>query len=119
RVTATRPRREGTPLWELATRIRRPRFAPGGTLSAGHPGEQDRLQQPAAPLADVCQRSSANVEGRHGYLSLPNPPLRGLDHSSKRTWLMVVPTFCLTRAASPTAAERFFGQPPRSRFAAL
>jgi len=119
RVTATRPRREGTPRRELATRIQCSRFAPGGALSAWHPGEQDRLKQKAAALADVGQRSSANVEGRHGYLSLQNHQLRGLDHSRKRACLTAVHNFFFTRTDGTTAVERFFGQKPRSRFAAI
>lgn len=51
RVAATRPMREGTPLRELAERIRTPLFVPGGALSALHPVEQGRLKQKAATLA--------------------------------------------------------------------
>ena len=65
------------------------------------------------------QRSSSNVEGRNGYLSLRNHQLRGLDHPRKRTCLTAVHNFFLTRADGTTAAERFFGQKPRSMFAAI
>ena len=119
RVAATRPRREGTPLRELAERIRTQLFEPGGPLSSLHPVEQDRLKQKAATLADVFQRSRSNVEGRNGYLSLRNHQLRGLDHSRKRACLTAVHNFFLTRADGTTAAERFFGQKPRSMFAAI
>jgi len=119
RVATTRPRREGTPLRELAERIRTPLFEPGGALSALPPVEQDRLKQKAATLADVFQRSSSNVEGRNGYLSLRNHQLRGLNHSRKRACLTAVHNFFLTRADGTTAAERFFGQKPRSMFAAI
>jgi hypothetical protein len=37
RVAATRPKREGTPLRALATRIRSPLFAPGGACGELHP----------------------------------------------------------------------------------
>ena len=119
RVAATRPLREGTPLRELAERIRTPLFVPGGALSALPPVEQHRLKQKTATLAEVFQRSSSNVEGRHGYLSLRNHALRGLDHPRKRVCLTTVHNFLLTRPDGTTAAERFFGQKPRSMFTAI
>jgi hypothetical protein len=66
RVAATTPVREGTPLRELAERIRTPLFAAGGAFSTLHPLEQGGWKQPAAKLAEICQRSRSNVEGRHG-----------------------------------------------------
>jgi hypothetical protein len=84
-----------------------------------HPGEQERLKQEAGKLADVFQRSSSNVEGRNGYLSLRNHELRGLDNPRKRVCLTAVHNFLLTRSDGTTAAERFFGQKPRSMFAAI
>ena len=119
RVAATKPILEGQPLHELAERLRTPLFAPGGAFSALNRVEHDRLQQEAAKLAGVCQRSSSNVEGRNGYLSLRNHELRGLDHPRKRAGLTAVHNFLLTRSDGTTAAERFFGQKPRSMFAAI
>ena len=119
RVAATRPMREGTPLRALAERIRTPRCVPGGALSALPPGEQDRLKHKAATLAEVLQRSSSNVEGRNGYLSLRNHALRGLDHPRKRVCLTTVHNFLLTRPDGTTAAERFFGQKPRAMFTVI
>jgi hypothetical protein len=83
------------------------------------PVEQDQLQDKAKTLAEVFQRSSSNVEGRNGYLSLRNHQLRGLDYPRKRTCLSAIHNFCLTRTGGTTAAERFFGQKPRSMFAAI
>jgi len=40
--------------------------------------QQSELNQRAKELAEVFQRSSSNVEGRNGYLSLRNHQLRGL-----------------------------------------
>src|SRR5881628_2780115 len=74
---------------------------------------------PLVGLADVFQRSSSNVEGRNGYLSLRNHQLRGLDHPRKRACLTAVHNFFLTRPDGTTAAERFFSQKPRSMFAAI
>ena len=67
----------------------------------------------------VAFNSSANVEGRNGYLSLRHHQLRGLDHPRKRACLTAVHNFLLTRPDGTTAAERFFGQKPRSMFAAI
>ena len=119
RVAATKLVREGAPLRELAERIRTPLFAAGEAFSALNPLEQGWLKQQAAKLAEVFQRSSSNVEGRNGYLSLRNHPLRGLDRPRKRACLTAIHNFCLTRPDGTTAAERFFGQKPRSMFAAI
>ena len=88
-------------------------------LSAWNPLEQAWLKQEAAKLADVFQRSSSNVEGRNGYLSFRNHELRGLEHPRKRACLTAVHNFLLKRRDGTTAAERFFGQKPRSMFAAV
>ena len=119
RVAATKMMRDGQPLRELAGRIRTPLFEPDGVLSALNLVEQDRLKQEALQLAEVCQRSSSNVEGRNGYLSFRNHELRGLDHPRKRACLTAVHNFLLTRPDGTTAAERFFGQKPRAMFAAI
>ena len=119
RVASTRTVTQGEPLRELAARLRTPLFEPGGALGELNPLEQNQLKAQAARLAEVFQRSSSNVEGRNGYLSLRNHQLRGLDHPRKRACLTAVHTFLLTRPDGTTAAERFFGQKPRSMFAAI
>jgi len=119
RVAATRTVREGESLRVLAERIRTPLFAPGGALGELNAVAQNQLKAQAARLAEVFQRSSSNVEGRNGYLSLRNHQLRGLDRPRKRACLTAVHNFFLTRADGTTAAERFFGQKPRSMFAAI
>jgi hypothetical protein len=119
RVASTRTVTAGAPLRALAERLRTPLFVPGGALGACSMLQQDQLKAKAAQLAEVFQRSSSNVEGRNGYLSLRNHQLRGLDHPRKRTCLTAVHNFFLTRADGTTAAERFFGQKPRSMFAAI
>ena len=119
RVAATRTVTAGEPLRDLANRLRASLFAPGGVFSALHPAQQECLQQEADKLADVFQRSSSNVEGRNGYLSLRNHQLRGLDHPRKRMCLTAIHNFFLTRSDGTTAAERFFGQKPRSMFATI
>lgn len=119
RVAATRTVTGGEPLRALAERLRTPLFEPGGALHELSSAEQNQLKTEAAKLAEVFQRSSSNVEGRNGYLSLRNHQLRGLDHPRKRGCLTAVHNFFLTRADGTTAAERFFGQKPRSMFAAI
>jgi Family of unknown function (DUF6399) len=119
RVAQTRTVSAGEPLRELAERLRTPLFEPGGACAELSEAQQNQLNQQAKELAEVFQRSSSNVEGRHGYLSLRNHQLRGLDRPRKRACLTTVHNFFLTRADGTTAAERFFGQKPRSLFAAI
>jgi len=119
RVAQTRPVSAGEPLRELAERLRSALFESGGALAELSEAEKSQLHQQAKELAEVFQRSSSNVEGRNGYLSLRNHQLRGLDRPRKRECLTTIHNFFLTRADGTTAAERFFGQKPRSMFAAI
>jgi hypothetical protein len=119
RVAHTRTVSGGEPLRTLADRLRTLLFAPGGVFAALSPTAQSQLKQQATTLAEVFQRSSSNVEGRKGYLSLRTHQLRGLEHPRKRACLTAVHNFGLTRADGTTAAERFFGQKPRSMFTAI
>jgi hypothetical protein len=119
RVTQTRTVEGGKPLRELAERLRAPLFEPGGILSDLSVETQDQLHDEATRLASVFQRSSSNVEGRNGYLSLRNHQLRGLNLPRKRECFTAIHNFFLTRPDGTTAAERFFGQKPRSMFAAI
>ena len=119
RVAGTRTVRDGAPLRELAERLRTPLVEPGGVLSAWSPAAQHHLHDEAKRLAAVFQRSSSNVEGRNGYLSLRSHQLRGLDLPRKRACFTAIHHFLLTRPDGTTAAERFFGQKPRSMFAAI
>jgi hypothetical protein len=119
RVAQRRTVRNGEPLRELAERLRAPLFEPGGALSALSPEAQEQLQDQAKRLAAVFQHSSSNVEGRNGYLSLRNHQLRGLDLPRKRECFTAIHNFFLTRPDGTTAAERFFGQKPRSMFAVV
>ena len=119
RVAQSRTVHAGEPLRELAERLRTPLFEPGGMLAALSEAQQSQLTQQAKELAEVFQRSSSNVEGRNGYLSLRNHQLRGLDRPRKRECLTAIHNFFLTRTDGTTAAQRFFGQQPRSMFAAI
>lgn len=119
RVAQTRTIRSGESLRELAEGLRAPLFEPGGALSELSAQTQDQLRGEAKRLAAVFQRSSSNVEGRNGYLSLRSHQLRGLDLPRKRECFTTIHNFFLTRPDGTTAAERFFGQKPRSMFAAI
>jgi len=119
RVAETRTVSDGEPLRELAERLRAPLFEPGGVLSVLSPETQNHLHDEAQRLATVFQRSSSNVEGRNGYLSLRSHQLRGLDLPRKRECFTAIHNFFLTRPDGTTAAERFFGQKPRAMFAAI
>jgi hypothetical protein len=119
RVAETRTLRNGAPLRELAERLRVPLVESGGALSALRPETQSQLHAEAKRLAVVFQRSSANVEGRNGYLSRRSHQLRGLDLPRKRECFTAMHNFFLTRPDGTTAAEQFFGQRPRSMFAAI
>jgi hypothetical protein len=126
RVAQTRPVSAGEPLRELAERLRPPLFEPGGAFAELSETQQNQLNQQAKELAEVFQRSSSNVAGRNGDLSLRNYQLRGRDRPKKRACLTTVHTFCLTRADGTTAAERVvylqaadnYSGPVRSVFAA-
>ncbi|MDQ3959670.1 MAG: DUF6399 domain-containing protein [Pseudomonadota bacterium] len=119
RVAQTRSVEGGEPLRELAERLRAPLFEPGGVLWELSPETQKQLQNEAKRLATVFQRSSSNVEGRNGYLSLRSHQLRGLNLPRKRQCFTAIHNFFLTRPDGTTAAERFFGQKPRSMFVAI
>ena len=119
RVAETRTLSAGEPLRALAERLRAPLFAAGGVLSTLSPEAQAHLQSEAKRLAAVFQRSSSNVEGRNGYLSLRSHQLRGLDRPRKRECFTAIHNFFLTRPDGTTAAERFFGQKPRAMFTAI
>jgi hypothetical protein len=119
RVAQTRSVEGGEPLRELAERLRAPLFEPCGVLWELSPETQEQLQNEAKRLATVFQRSSSNVEGRNGYLSLRSHQLRGLNLPRKRQCFTAIHNFFLTRPDGTTAAERFFGQKPRSMFVAI
>jgi hypothetical protein len=119
RVASTRTVTAGEPRRALAERLHTPLFTSGGALSHLSLAEQSQRHEAAARLADVFQRSSSNVEGRHGSLSLRNHQRRGLDHPRKRAGLTAGHHFFLMRSNGTTAAARFFGQKPRSMLTAI
>lgn len=119
RVAQTRSVEGGEALHHLAEQLRASWVEPGGVLWELSPETQEQLHHEAKRLAAVFQRSSSNVEGRNGYLSLRNHQLRGLDLPRKRECLTAIHNFFLTRSDGTTAAERFFGQKPQPMFASI
>jgi Family of unknown function (DUF6399) len=119
RVAQTRSVRDGAPLRALAERLRAPWCELGGVLHALSPEAHHQLHDAAQRLATVFQRSRSNVAGRNGDLSLRSPQLRGRDLPRQRACFTAIHNFFLTRPDGTTAAERFFGQKPRSMFAAI
>jgi transposase len=87
--------------------LRAPLFEPGGALSALSSETQDQLYDEAKRLATIFQRSSSNVEGRNGYLSLRSHQLRGLDLPRKRECFTAIHNFFFTRRDGTTAASAF------------
>lgn len=79
--------------------------------------EQDRLL--LASLVEQCaqlfRRSSSCVEGRNGHLSLFHHGLHRLM-DRKLEALTIIHNYMKVRPDGTTAAERFFGQPPRGLF---
>ena len=105
RVAETRPVEGGEPLRDIVERLRTPLFEPGSVFSALSPEAQNQLCNEAKRLATVLQRSSSNVEGRNGYLSLRSHQLRGLDLPRKRQCFTTIHNFFLTRPDGTTAAD--------------
>jgi hypothetical protein len=69
----------------------------------------------AQGCADLFQRSTGCVEGRNGHLELHHHHLHRLS-PRKLAALTAVHNFLLRRPDGTTAAERFFGAPPRDLF---
>jgi len=73
------------------------------------PEQREALEQIARMCAQIFQRSSSNVEGRNGVLSLRHYRIHNLL-PRKLQALTVIHNFWILRSDDSTAAERFFGQ---------
>lgn len=90
-----------------------------GSFAASLSDQQRRLlEKTAYACADIFQRSSSCIEGRNGRLSQFEHAMRRL-HPKKLAGLTVVHNYFARRPDGTTAAERFFGSPPRDLFAWL
>jgi hypothetical protein len=80
-------------------------------------GEQERgsLTKKAEECSQTFQKSSSCVEGRNGVLSLIHHGHKRLSVQRLKV-LSIIHNFGLTRRDNTTAAERFFGQAPKSLF---
>jgi hypothetical protein len=76
------------------------------------------LEGKAQLCAEYFQRSSSCVEGRNGQLSLKHHALHQFT-SRKLKMLTVLHNYLIRRPDGTTAAERFYGRPPRDLFAWL
>jgi hypothetical protein len=76
---------------------------------------KEQLRERAHLCATLFQRSSSCVEGRNGHLALKHHALHQLS-GRKLSVLTVLHNYFVRRADGSTAAERFYGQPPRDLF---
>ena len=69
----------------------------------------------ATECAQIFQRSSSNVEGRNGQLSLHHHVYKNMN-TRKLNAATVIHNYFIRRQDGTTAAERFFGKAPESLF---
>jgi hypothetical protein len=86
-----------------------------GPLRCLDPSQQEAVEQMIAQCAGLFQRSSSCVEGRNGQLALHHHGLHRLS-TRKLNALTTVHNYFIQRADGTTAAQRFFGAPPRDLF---
>jgi hypothetical protein len=80
--------------------------------------QQQNLHRVATRCAQIFQRSSSNVEGRNGQLSLHHHIYKAMSKRKLRA-ATVIHNYFIRRPDGTTAAERFFGNAPISLFAHL
>ena len=86
-----------------------------GPLRCLDASQQEAVEQMIAQCAGLFQRSSSCVEGRNGQLALHHHGLHRLS-TRKLNALTTVHNYFIQRADGTTAAQRFFGAPPRDLF---
>lgn len=77
--------------------------------------QREAVNRMALECAQIFQRSSSCVEGRNGQLALRHHSLHRLS-DRKLSVLTALHNYFIERDDGTTAAERFFGQPPRKLF---
>jgi hypothetical protein len=92
--------------------LARVREGPLGQLDAEH---QEEVQRVVRDCAGLFQRSSSCVEGRNSQLALHHHGLHRLS-DRKLAALTTLHNFFIQRPDGTTAAQRFFGRPPRNLF---
>ena len=79
------------------------------------PAQQIKLRDTLQQAAELFQRSSSCVEGRNGQLSLHHHSLHNLREKRLQA-LTIIHNYGIRRPDGTTAAERFFGTPPKNLF---
>ena len=102
-------------LQELAESIEARARSPDCVWNSLSASDQMQLGERAHLCATLFQRSSSCVEGRNGHLALKHHALHQLS-GRKLNVLTVLHNYFVHRADGSTAAERFYGQPPRDLF---
>jgi cell division protein FtsL len=77
--------------------------------------KREEVERVGRDCAGLFQRSSSCVEGRNGRLALHHHGLHRLS-TKKLAALTTLHNYFIERADHTTAAERFFGSPPRDLF---
>ena len=102
-------------LQELAELVEARARSPDCLWNSLNASEQVQLRERAHLCATLFQRSSSCVEGRNGHLALKHHALHQLS-GRKLSVLTVLHNYFVRRVDDSTAAERFYGQPPRDLF---
>jgi hypothetical protein len=92
--------------------------APDSPLTGLSPDAREQAELVARECARIFQRSSSNVEGRNGVLSLRHHSIHELN-PRKLQALTVVHNYATKRADGTTPAQRFFGRQHRDLFEEL
>jgi len=98
-----------------ATELLAPLNAPGSPLTGLPPDELALIEQVATESAQLFQRSSSCVEGRHGQLALHHHHLHRI-RPRKLAALTTIHNYFIRRPDGTTPAERFFGSKPADLF---
>ena len=102
-------------LQELAELVEARARSPDCLWNSLSASEQVQLRERAHLCATLFQRSSSCVEGRNGHLALKHHALHQLS-GRKLSVLTILHNYFVRRADGSTAAERFYGRPPRDLF---
>ena len=89
--------------------------SPDGVWATLETEVQAELEQKAQSCTNIFQRSSSCVEGRNGHLSLKHHALHQLSERKLQV-LTVIHNYLIRRPDNTTAAQRFYGTPPRDLF---
>jgi hypothetical protein len=105
-------------LKEMAEKLKKEAWQPGGALAALGEQERKRVDEVAKESAELFQRSSSCVEGRNGRLSLQHHGHSRVSEGRLKA-LTVIHNYMVKRGDGTTAAQRFFGQPHQDAFSWL